>query len=48
MNQGFAAGPRQESSYDIGVGDVGQLIALLEEALDVSMKGFSGLLSIVF
>ena len=48
MNQGFAAGPRQESSYDIGVGDVGQLVALLGEAPDVPMKSFPRLLSVVF
>ena len=44
MNQGVAGGPRQESSYNIGVGDVGKLVALLGEASDVPTKGFSGLL----
>ena len=48
MDQGLAGGARQESSYNIDVGDVRQLIALPREALDVPMKGFSGLLSIVF
>ena len=48
MNQGLAGGSRQEGSYDISVGDIGQLIALPGEASDVSMKGFSGLLSVVF
>jgi len=48
MNQGLAGGPRQEGSYDVGVGDVGQLIALLREAPDVSTNSFSGLLSAVF
>ena len=43
-NQGHAGGPRQESSYNIGVGDVRQLVALLGEAPDVPTKGFSGLL----
>ena len=44
MNQGLAGGPRQVSTYDVGVGDVGQLIALPGEALDVPMKSFLGLL----
>ena len=48
VNQGLAGGPRQESSYDISVGDIGQLIALSGETPDVPTKGFSGLLSIVF
>ena len=48
MDPELAGGPRQEGSYDVGVGNVGQLVALLEEAPDVSMKGFSGLLSAVF
>ena len=48
MNQGLVGGPRQEGSYDIGVDGVGQLVALPGEVLDVSTKGFSVLLSIVF
>ena len=48
MNQGLIGGPIQEGSYDVGVGDIGQLIALPGEPSDVSMKGFSGLLSVVF
>ena len=48
MNQGLVSGPGQESSYDVGVGDVGQLIALPGEAPDVPTKAFSSLLSIVF
>ena len=40
--------PRQESSYNVNVGDIGQLIALLGETPDVPMKSFSGLLSAVF
>ena len=47
VNQGLAGGPRQESSYNIGVGDVRQLGALLREALDVPTKGFFGLMSVV-
>ena len=48
MNQRLIGGPRQESSYDIGVGDVRQLVALLGEAPNVPMKSFPGLLSAVF
>ena len=47
MNQRLIGGPEQESSYNIGVGDVRELVALPGEALDVPTKGFSGLLSIV-
>jgi hypothetical protein len=47
VNQGLAGGPEQESSYDVGISDVGQLIALPGEALDVPMKSFLGLLSAV-
>ena len=48
MNQGLVGGPRQQSSYNIGIGDVRQLIALLGESPDVSTEGFSGLLLAVF
>ena len=48
MNQGLVGGPRQENSYNVGVGDVRQLVALPGEAPDVPTEGFSGLLSIVF
>ena len=47
VNQGLAGGLKQEGSYDVGVGDVVQLVALPREAPDVSTKGFSGLLSAV-
>ena len=47
VNQRLTGGPRQESSYNIGVGDVRQLVALLGEAPDVPTKGFSGLLSAI-
>ena len=47
MNQGLVGGPRQESSYNVGVGDVRQLVALPGEAPDVPTKGFSVLLSVV-
>ena len=36
VNQGLISGPRQESSYNIGVGDNRQLVALLGEASDVT------------
>ena len=48
VNQGLTGGPRQESSYDVGVGNVGQLIALLGEAPDVLTKSFPILLLAVF
>ena len=44
MNQRLAGGPGQESSYNIDVGDVRELVALREEAPDVLTEGFSGLL----
>ena len=47
VNQGLTCGPGKESSYDIGVGDVGQLVALPGEAPDVPTKSFLGLLSAV-
>ena len=48
MDQVLAGGPRQESFYDVGVDDVGQLVTLSGEAPDVPMKGFPGLLLVVF
>ena len=48
MNQGLVGGPEQESSYDVSIGEVGQLVALPGEAPDVPTKGFLGLLSVVF
>ena len=47
MNQGLTNCPGQEGSYHIGVGDVRKLVALLGEALDVPIEGFTGLLSAV-
>ena len=38
----------KKTSYDVGVGDIGQLIALPGEVLDVPMKSFPRLLSVVF
>ena len=48
MDQGLIGGPRQESSYDVSIGDVGQLVALLGEAPNLPTKSFPRLLSIVF
>ena len=48
MNQGLVGGPRQEGSYNISVGDIGQLVAVPGEAPDVLMKSFLGLLLVVF
>ena len=48
VNQGLASGPRQESSYNVGVGDVRQLVAPPGEAPDVPTKSFLILLSAVF
>ena len=47
MDQGLVGGPRQESSYDVGVGDVRQLVALSGEAPDVPAEGLTGLLTAV-
>ena len=43
VNQELIGGPRQKSSYNIGVGDIRQLITLLGEALDIPTKGFLSL-----
>ena len=48
VNLGLAGGPRQEDSYDVGVGDVGQLIALPGEASNVPTKSFPSLLSAIY
>ena len=48
MNQGLAGGPRKEGSYDVGVGDVRQLVALPGEAPNIPMKSFPYLLLAVF
>jgi hypothetical protein len=39
MNQGLIGSPKKECADDIGISDVGQLIALLEETLDVVTEG---------
>ena len=47
MNQGLAGVPGKESSDDVGVDDVGQLVALPGEAPDVPTEGLTGLLMAV-
>ena len=47
MNQRFIGSPRQEGSYNVGVGDVRELVALPREASDVPTEGLTGLLSAV-
>ena len=47
MNQRLAGSPGQESPNNVSVGDVRKLVALLGEAPDVPMEGFSGLLPAV-
>ena len=47
MNQRLTGGPKQESSYNVSIDDVRQLVALPGEAPDVPTEGFSGLLPIV-
>jgi len=47
MNQRLIGSPRQEGSYNVGVGDVRELIALLGEAPDVPIEGLIGLLTAV-
>ena len=47
MNQRLIGSPRQEGSYNVGVGDVRELIALSGEALDVPVEGLTGLLTAV-
>ena len=45
MGQGFAGHPGQKGSYHVGIGDVGELVALPGEAPDVPMEGLTGLLA---
>ena len=48
MDQGLIGSLRKESSYDIGVGDIRQLVALSGEVFNIPTKSFPGLLSAVF
>jgi hypothetical protein len=43
-DQLFVGGTREESHDDVGVGDVGELDALLGETPDVILEGFTRLL----
>ena len=45
MNQRLASSPGQEGSYNVGVGDVRDLVALPGEAPDVPMEGLTGSLA---
>jgi len=47
MNQRLVGSTGQEGSYNVGVGDVRELIALLGEAPDVPTEGLTGLLMVV-
>ena len=47
MNQGLTGRPGQEGSYQIGVGDIRELVTLLGEASDVPAEGLTGLLMAV-
>ena len=47
MNQRLIGSPGQEGSYNVGVGDVRELVALSGEAPDVPTEGFAGLLATV-
>ena len=47
MNQRLTGSPGQEASYNVGVGDVRELIALSGEAPDVPAEGLTGLLTTV-
>ena len=44
MNQRLTGSPGQEGSYNVGVGDISELVALLGEAPDVPTEGFTSLL----
>ena len=44
VDQGLAGRPKQEGSDDVGIGDIGQLVALPREALDVLTGSFPKLL----
>ena len=47
LDQGLAGGLRQEGSDDVGIGDVGKLVALPREASDVLAESFPRLLSVI-
>jgi hypothetical protein len=47
VNQGLVGSPEQEHIDDVGISDVGQLIALVGETLDVVMEGLVQFVPIV-
>jgi hypothetical protein len=47
VNQGLVGSPGQERIDDVGISDVGQLIALVGETLDGVMEGLVRFLPIV-
>ena len=47
MNQRLAGSPGQEGSYNVGVSDVRELVALLGEGPYVPTEGLTGLLTAV-
>ena len=47
MNQRLTGSPGQEGSYNVGVGDIRELVALSEEVPDVPAEGLFGLLTAV-
>ena len=47
MNQRLVGSPRQEGSYNVDIGDVRELVALLGEVPDVTTEGLTGLLMAV-
>ena len=47
MHQRLVGSPGQEGSYNIGIGDVRELIALSGEASDVPTEGLTGFLMAV-
>jgi hypothetical protein len=47
MDEGFTGGSREKSVDDVGVINVGKLVASLREAPDVLTKSLSSLLSAV-
>ena len=47
MNQRLAGSLGQEGSYNVGVGDIRELVTLPREAPDVPTEGLTGLLMVV-
>ena len=47
MNQRLVGSSRQEGSYNVGIGDVRELVALPGEASNVPIEGLTSLLTVV-